>query len=39
MLSLLQVARAIWVCEGQGVHPWPGDIKAYKKELKKKVLK
>ena len=35
----LCICFQLWVCEGQGVHPWPGDIKAYKKELKKKVLK
>lgn len=36
---IMQVAKEIWVCENQGVHPWPGDIFSYKKTLKKKVEK
>ncbi|CAI8033118.1 ATP-binding cassette sub-family F member 2 [Geodia barretti] len=34
-----QVAREIWVCEKQGIHPWKGDILDYKAKLKKKIDK
>lgn len=34
-----QVAKEIWVCEKQGVHPWRGDIQSYKQALKKKAMK
>ena len=36
---VLQVAKEIWVCEKQGVHPWRGDIQSYKQALKKKAMK
>ncbi|XP_064401533.1 ATP-binding cassette sub-family F member 2-like [Halichondria panicea] len=34
-----QVAKEIWVCEKQGIHPWKGDIQAYKFALKRVVRK
>lgn len=34
-----QVAKEIWVCDKKTVKPWPGDIKSYKADLKKQVLK
>ena len=34
-----KVAKEIWVCENQGIHPWPGTIQDYKEELRKKVMK
>ena len=38
-VSSPQVAKEIWVCQKQGVHPWPGDIQSYKAALKKKAMK
>jgi ATP-binding cassette subfamily F protein 2 len=32
-----QVAKEIWLCEHGQVNKWPGDIKSYKDELRKKM--
>merc|ERR1712194_735342 len=34
-----QVADKIWVCDNKTVKPWDGDIKSYKAELKRQVLR
>merc|ERR1712135_197704 len=34
-----QVAKEIWLCDKRSVKKWQGDIKSYKTELKKQVLK
>jgi len=34
-----QVAQEIWVCDKKTITPWKGDIKSYKKHLKKEVTK
>jgi len=34
-----QVAKEIWVCEGQSVTPYKGTIEQYKEELRDKMLK
>merc|ERR1712194_345801 len=34
-----QVAKEVWVCDHKTVKPWAGDIKSYKKELQRQVLK
>lgn len=37
--AVSQVAKEIWVCDGQRVQPWPGDIQSYKRKLKKEAMK
>merc|ERR1712232_967559 len=34
-----QVAKEIWVCDKKTISKWEGDIQAYKKALKKQVMK